>query len=935
MTIIREEALKERARKLYTVPPTIEKSRLDAIAEPCRIELKGFYNLVGDTYVIKAAISDAEKFRILECLKYLNGFRMIEVSLKDGYAVLTVHFYNRNYFDKIIKDYDKAKREGAQNADNQFPITGGVRILGGPAEDQVKVVEIIDLGYSTSILQLKVKPIGDYSTYTLGIKTEGNSDIDPVFNEIKFKFRPGCFNTDCRPEWEAAPRPGENPVIDYLARDYDSFRHVMMSAMAERVPGWQPTSEADLDQVLLELFSVAADELSDYQDRVMNEAYLATARKRVSLARHGRLMDYHIHQGNQASSWVALRVADGKTVNLKPDFEVATDRNFDGERTIVFSCQGLFYLGEGFKNELDNFRISDRLRDKFKLYDINLSSESFVDVSDFGSRWEIIDDENKQVYLVVKDGDHLAVFVDWYLNYLLNDIKLHTWSDSKPALKAGATQADLLIADGKKETDAESVCNAIRGGKVKHLLLQEWLNPSTGKPPGANPGKRQLLKLLSGDEAVEKLHDLLEDKWIVRVKWRDEYALENDYCFSIDCPPDKTHDDVSMFHGNLIKVYHGRARECIFKAPGESLDSLQNEYHYERTGSGSVICRLPDKHLAYRETESGGLVPPESTLEVSVISASGVSDKYDEVISLIHSDDSDEMGDHFVVETDESGHSLVRFGNGINGKRLPEKAVVNCKYRAGIGPDGNIGSDRLICFPEYYDSLIDECWNPFDITNGRAPEPVAEIIRRVPEAYIYRQLRAVTLKDYVDRAEELEEVQRAYAAYSWTGSWRTVRITIDPRGGTELTETLSDKLASHLDAVRLIGEDLEIRPPRFVPLDITVELCVHPDFWPEDIKYLLEQEFSDGWTPGGRPAFFNPDLWTFGQGLMKSQIIGRVQMIEGVDHVKSVIMKRFNEPTPGFRDRIEIGPTEIIQVKNDPDQMEAGIIRFDLKGGRS
>jgi hypothetical protein len=74
------------------------------------------------------------------------------------------------------------------------------------------------------------------------------------------------------------------------------------------LPGWNSTSEADLDQVLLELFSVAADELSDYQDRVMNEAYLVTSKKRVSLARHARLMNYFIHQGNQAQTIVALNV---------------------------------------------------------------------------------------------------------------------------------------------------------------------------------------------------------------------------------------------------------------------------------------------------------------------------------------------------------------------------------------------------------------------------------------------------------------------------------------------------------------------------------------------------------------------------------------------------------------------------------------------------
>ena len=137
------------------------------------------------------------------------------------------------------------------------------------------------------VLQLTVKPIGDYSTYTLSLVYQ---NIDPIFSEIEFKFRPGCFN-NCLPDWEAPPEPKKDPSIDYMAKDYDSFRHTMIAAMIERVPGWQPTSEADFDQVLLELFSVAADELSDYQDRVMNEAYLATARMRVSLAQHALLLD--------------------------------------------------------------------------------------------------------------------------------------------------------------------------------------------------------------------------------------------------------------------------------------------------------------------------------------------------------------------------------------------------------------------------------------------------------------------------------------------------------------------------------------------------------------------------------------------------------------------------------------------------------------------
>ncbi|MCP5109351.1 MAG: hypothetical protein GY953_00795, partial [bacterium] len=198
----------------------------------------------------------------------------------------------------------------------------------------------------------------------------------------------------------------------------------------------------------------------------------------------------------------------------------------------------------------------------------------------------------------------------------------------------------------------------------------------------------------------------------------------------------------------------------------------------------------------------------------------------------------------------------------------------------------------------------------------------------------HRQLRAVTLEDYVDRVEELPDVAPAAARYVWTGSWRGVRVTVDPIGTTTLTDELRAQVAGHLEAVRLIGEDLEIRSPRFVPLDIHVVLCIHPDYWPEDIRFVLEKEFSDGYTPDGRRGFFHPDRWTFGQALRASEIIGRVQAVEGVDHVRKVRLKRWNDATPATTDRVTVRPEEIILVKNDPDDLERGAIRFNPEGGR-
>jgi predicted phage baseplate assembly protein len=257
------------------------------------------------------------------------------------------------------------------------------------------------------------------------------------------------------------------------------------------------------------------------------------------------------------------------------------------------------------------------------------------------------------------------------------------------------------------------------------------------------------------------------------------------------------------------------------------------------------------------------------------------------------------------------------------------------RFQTAFGPEGNVGADtinRIVATPPLLNQAT--CWNPFDSIDGRAPEPVEKIIRRVPEMFRFRQLRAVTLSDYVRRAEELPEVSRASAAYGWTGSWRTARIAIDPKGGVPLDDQRRRKLASYLDAVRLIGEDLEIRPPLFVPLEIHVALCVSPDYWPQDLRFIIEQEFSTGFTPDGRMAFFHPDAWTFGQPLYVSQIFGRLQAISGVEHILRISLKRWNDPSPGSAELIPVRSNEIILVKNDPDHMEEGFIDFDLRGGR-
>ena len=49
-----------------------------------------------------------------------------------------------------------------------------------------------------------------------------------------------------------------------------------------------------------------------------------------------------------------------------------------------------------------------------------------------------------------------------------------------------------------------------------------------------------------------------------------------------------------------------------------------------------------------------------------------------------------------MVETDERRRSVLRFGNGTNGRLLPHGAVVHAEYQIGGGHAGNIGADQLV-----------------------------------------------------------------------------------------------------------------------------------------------------------------------------------------------------------------------------------------------
>ena len=99
-------------------------------------------------------------------------------------------------------------------------------------------------------------------------------------------------------------------VIDYLARDYNSFRQALIDLIPAKLPEWTDRSEADFGIVLIELFAYMGDIISYYQDRVANEAFLTTAQERRSVINHLRLIGYEMAPAAPAAARLGLIVAN-------------------------------------------------------------------------------------------------------------------------------------------------------------------------------------------------------------------------------------------------------------------------------------------------------------------------------------------------------------------------------------------------------------------------------------------------------------------------------------------------------------------------------------------------------------------------------------------------------------------------------------------------
>ena len=614
------------------------------------------------------------------------------------------------------------------------------------------------------------------------------------------------------------------------------------------MPNWRERNPADVLVAIVELLAYAGDYLSYYQDAAATEAYLGTARRRTSVRRHARLVDYTMHEGASARTWISIAVRPGADGADLPEGTQALTGELDAPPRIAAA-----------------------------------------DVAEAISRGALVFETVHPIRL----------------REARNRIHFYTWADPRCCLPKGATAATLLGSQQRLQ---------LRPGDV--LVFEELVGPESRRPEDADPAHRHAVRLTRVTPGFDETPP--ERPAIVDVEWHADDALPFPLCLWIlDDGP------TSIAHGNVVLADHGRT------LPPEDLgrprDGRRFRPRLDRVGLSFVERHEDRQSRNWSATRLGRPDVREAEPDMHVVID---GERWEPVRELLNAD---RFATSFVAEMEEDGRPTLRFGDGILG-REPTGTQFSVVYRVGTGSAGNVGVDTLSRLVTRLD--VETVTNPLPGRGGADPEPLEQVRLYAPQAF-RRQKRAVTPADYATFAERHPEVQRAGATRRWTGSWYTMFVTVDRRGGGGITPEFETELRAFLDPFRLAGYDLEIDAPEFVPLEVAVTVCVATGFVRSNVKDALLDVFSNRDLRGGRRGFFHPDEFTFGQPVYLSRLIATAMGVPGVDWVEVTRFKRWREPVRDELDkgRIDFGRLEIARLDNDSNQPENGKIEFELKGG--
>ncbi|GAA4191157.1 putative baseplate assembly protein [Microbacterium oryzae] len=796
--------------------------------------------------------------------------------------------------------------------DAQGPLTSlsarNVVIEGGT---RVRGIQVKNASVAGSTVTVEVDRPGDFSVYTLRLVGEGGgplAGVDQRLASVDFSFKVDCpadFDCDlrglCSHGREAAV---DTPEIDYLARDYQGFRQLLLDRLAVLAPDWTERNPADLGIAIVEALAYSADHLTYRQDAVAMEATLESARRRTSARRHARLVDYRPHDGSNARTWVQVGVADGAGGTVLAAHTMLFTRVPDSPRVLA--------------------------PDSPELRDAEAASPTVFETME-------------------------AVT----LQPQRAEMPFYLWGEPECTLPAGATSATLRghrpLAPGDAVVLTEE-CGPVTGKRgdadpehrhaVRLIRVAQTEDEQSAHVEGATAGG-------AITEIEWDAEDALPFALCLGQRTEDGVAQEVSLARG---------NIVLADHGRTVQIVPGIGGPPVepYTVPGPDprLAFTPGPDHdcgdaRSRQRPARYSLTLPFTDLTMTGT-IGHAAPGANVREWAAFDDRGSAAaafrwKADDVrpaVRLVERATGREwlptrdlLGTNaflrdFVVELEADGRATIRFGDGEYGARPRAGTVFEVRMRRGNGPAGNIGRGSIghVVTPT---PGITGATNLVPARGGTRAEPIERTRQHAPAAFFVAE-RAVTAEDYATMAERHPEVQRAVATERYTGGWYTVFLTVDRHGGGAVDARFERELRRFLEKFRMAGHDLEIDGPRFIALEVVLRVCVLPEYYRADVRQALLTRLGRGRRQEGGPAFFHPDEFTFGQPVTLSALLAAAHGVEGVHLVEPIAFQRRGDPRGDAlrRGELTVGRMEIARLDNDPSFVERGTLELRMEGGR-
>ena len=323
--------------------------------------------------------------------------------------------------------------------------------------------------------------------------------------------------------------------------------------------------------------------------------------------------------------------------------------------------------------------------------------------------------------------------------------------------------------------------------------------------------------------------------------------------------------DAVTIYGNVVKATHGETRNEVLGS-GDGSKALQ-------------LFTLKQQPLTFIAAPNPRGV--DSTLLVRVNDV-----QWHEVDSLAGLRPIDR---NFTTRTDNDDKTMVIFGNGKQGARLPTGTEnVKAVYRNGIGKPGNVKSGQislLVTRP----LGIKEVINPLR-TSGGADRESRDLARKNAPLAVLALDRLVSTQDYADFARGRAGIGKASAARLSDGRRRLVHVTIAGADDIPIDKT-SDLYRNLVTSLRQYGDpnqpvQVELRELLLIVISASVRLL--PDYLWEAVALKIRARLLDA---------FSFERRELGQDVVSSEIVSVIQAVEGVAYVDVDLLRGIPEKT--------------------------------------